>query len=438
MIKSLFSKLSVVLGIYSFILAVYSVFSYSLTDPNLVIIKWKPFLHFQQWMWQTFFHNAQLLTITYIAIIIALFIVYWRIIVLLKQSSVYYQKSSGELLGIYLLLVAPLFFSYNALSHDVFNYMFNAKMVLEFQANPHVRVALDFAYDPWLRFMHNTHTPAPYGYGWTAVSLLPYLLGMGKFLSTWLAFRLWAVLSLVATYYALLRLARANKQVVETQQLAFVFLNPLIVIEIISNMHNDLWMIAPAILALSFLLELSPGKKNQIWTFLLSLGLFGFSISIKWATLALLPLVILIITTKLYLFKFAQFAEKKLSNFATIPVSVVHFFEQKIYTIVPLCASILLFLPLLTSRSQYFLPWYLSWALLWVVLIENRTWKKILLIFSISALLRYVPWLWTGGFDGNVILYQRIYTFAPACVLLIYSLLRQLSAMSSSKITVIR
>lgn len=160
----------------------FSVFSYSLTDPNLVLINNSIYWRFQQFMWQTFFVNSQLQTSIFIGLFIYLFSCY---LFLLKYLI---KLSFKEHILLCIIVSVPLLFSYNALSHDVFNYIFNAKMVAVYHTNPHTHVALDFPHDEWIRFMHNTHTAAPYGYVWTLISLLPFLLGSGKFILTFFSF----------------------------------------------------------------------------------------------------------------------------------------------------------------------------------------------------------------------------------------------------------
>src|SRR5690606_16427971 len=154
---------------------------------------------FQQWMWQTFFENRELMTYVYVGIVAVAFALYWAV------TRDFNRKNVRLTLITSLLILSPLLLAYNALSHDVFNYIFNAKMVRVYQADPHNKVALDFPQDDWLRFMHNTHTPAPYGYGWTAMSLVPSAIGMDKFVITWELFRLFSVVSLVLLFgtYAL-------------------------------------------------------------------------------------------------------------------------------------------------------------------------------------------------------------------------------------------
>jgi len=358
----------------------YAIFSYALTDPNLVLISWPPYWRFQQWMWQTFLHQRELLTQVYVLFITGFFVVY---LFGLKLTTHTQSLSSKKLLFAYLLAVSPLFFSYNALSHDVFNYIFNAKMVLVYQANPHVQVALDFTHDNWTRFMHNTHTPAPYGYGWTALSLIPYAIGFNTFLLTWLLFRGWAVLSIVLLFWVLQKISLTiNKKSLSLPAFWLVFLNPVLFIEVIANQHNDLWMV-PALAALWLLFD-QPTKQTTPKLLASSL-LFGFSTLIKFATLVITPVWLLVLMRRVI---------PKLRNSLS--------WERLSWW-----SSILLFLPLLTLRSQQFLPWYLLWSLVWLPFIKKPWWRHWLITFSLTAMLRYVPWLWVGEYTQLVLTQQK-------------------------------
>ena len=376
------SKTNTVLVIYFLLLTVYTVFSYSLTAPNLTLISWSPFVQFQAWMWKTFFNNRPLLTQTYLALIIALSTTY---IQLFKN----WPKTKKFNWQLPILLSLPLLFSNNALSYDVFNYIFNARMVLVYHANPHLKVALDFANDDWTRFMHNTHTPAPYFYGWTGLSLLPYLAGGGKFLATWLSFRLFSWLSLGGLSWILIKNSRQNRW------LSMTLLNPLLLIEVVSNSHNDLWMMVPAVFSM-LLISKKQDSKTSFFSFILLL----FSTSMKLATLALLPLWL----TFIFPWKkiLPQLQKWLKNNWGFI-------------------SSVLMFLPLLTPRSKLFLPWYLTWPLIWLPLIDNKwkIWKTSLLILASSVLLRYVPFLWAGNYDGPVYSQQLLITWVPIGIFLL-------------------
>lgn len=389
--------------VYFITLIIYSWFSYGLTTPNLILIQADWFSRFQFWMWDLFFNNRVLLVRTYLSLISLLFVSFGMTVYKLRQVDI---GLKGKLF-LLTFLCLPLILSYNALSADVFNYIFNAKMVVEYQADPHVKTALDFEYDPWVRFMHNIHTAAPYGYGWTLLSLPAYLVGMGKFFLTWISFRLFSFISLILAAVSLDWLSwHFQQRPLKFKEWALLFLNPLILIEIVSNSHNDLWMMVPALVSLGLLLAVkklslkTASLKNTLpkTIFLkksgylfLSLTLIAFSISIKLASAVLIPIWLLLAV---------QALDPSFKN------SLVKWFNKHW----PLLASILMFLPLFSPRSQQFHPWYLSWSLIWLPLIKLKWWKQLLLAFSITSLLRYVPFLRANDYDQAILFRQKIIT----------------------------
>ena len=375
---------------YFLSLVLYSFLSYSLTDPNLVLSSWTPYWHWQQWMWQNIWQEPVKQTWLFGANFAFLFGSYfWLITAIqsLKQSLNW--KHVGLLIAI---CTAPLFFSYNALSHDVFNYIFNAKMVVTYHQNPHQHVALDFPDDTWIRFMHNTHTPAPYGYGWTVLSLIPYAFGVGKFTLTWLVFRGWNILAVAGVTWLLYQLftlqhRKPKTEVLESfwRDVLIVMTNPLWLIEFVSNQHNDLWMILPALASLYFIWPRNEQFQRRIPRIILSFGLLALSISTKLATLLLLPIWFFLLIGKLP------------KNWAFY-------------------CSLLLFIPLLTARSQFFHPWYLSWAFVWLPFIKQKSWRTVLLAFSVTSLFRYLPWIWAGEYSDTVLQQQYFITWSAALI----------------------
>lgn len=373
----------------------YSFFSFSLTDPNLVITSWQPYWQWQLWMWQVFFNNSVLLSWGYGSLITML--LGWWLLGMWSHRNLDLHFSAREfrqLLWLLLLLALPLLISYNALSHDVFNYMFNAKMAWYYQANPHVQVALEFPQDDWLRFMHNTHTPAPYGYGWTALSIPISVVGANKFITTWLWFRVASLASLVILAASTWWMVQKTRSSLPFWQWLLVFGNPLVLIEIISNSHNDLWMMWPAVLAFGLL----SFPKTRTWQLILTAALLAFSVSIKLATIVLVPVAVLLWWRP---------------N------------EKVLRTWWPVMASVLMFLPLLSDRSQQFHPWYLTWSLVWVPFLNfkalpkaTQLWPLLLAVFSVSSLWRYWPWLRWGQFTAEVILQQKLITWIPALLVL--------------------
>ncbi|NCN82856.1 MAG: hypothetical protein GW947_02710 [Candidatus Pacebacteria bacterium] len=385
-----------------FCLLGFTVWSYGLADPNIVFTSWQPYWVFQNWIWSLARTFPEWYTAVYVLLIGSLF---WLSLQLKNWLQKFSKISLTQTVLWFLLLISPLLFSYNALSHDVFNYLFNAKMVMVYHANPHVQTALEFATDDWTRFMHNTHTPAPYGYGWTGLSLVPYLLGFGKFTWSWLVFRLFSVASLVLVFVALQQLARRMGKKVSLSDAAVFFLNPLVLIEVVANSHNDLWMLAPALFGLSFLLA---RKRFSLgWRVGISLLLLAFSISIKYATVTLLPVWLTILALE----RFEAGSFGRLQARLHIPkrflIVLTKGIWERVFRSLPYVAAVSLLLPLFTNQSQQYLPWYLTWSLVWLPLISARKWRRFWLVCSIAALLRYVPWLYVGGYEEQTVQWQK-------------------------------
>jgi len=401
-------------------LLLYAIWSFGLTDPNLVLTSFEPYLNFQYKIWHFASDYRQVFSYLYLGIISWLFIGYFWLVKWLKKERP--SLTMQKVITWFLVLLLPLLFSYNALSHDVFNYLFNAKMIVQYQANPHIKVALDFAQDDWTRFMHNTHTPAPYGYGWTIFSLIPFSLGFGKFTLTWLLFRITSILSLVLTFLALKGFAKITSTRLELSDYALFFLNPLVLIEIVSNQHNDLWMMIPVLFSF-IVLARKPGK-NIFQIVISSAALFIFSISVKYATLALTPLWFLVALAYRFEEKLLNNLKKKLHLSEKFISTAIGFFSKKVLSFIPVFASTSMFLPLFTERSQQFLPWYLVWSLVWMPFITQSQIKSTLIVLSISSMLRYLPWLWEGGYVAETISHQKIITWSLPAIWLIWQLVK--------------
>ncbi|HCC84110.1 MAG TPA: hypothetical protein DEP87_00260 [Candidatus Pacebacteria bacterium] len=403
------------LALYALVLTGYAFWSLSLTDPNLVYTSWPPYLRLQQWFWQVIFPNRPLLTGLYLGLMGLL----WLSLSLIWSTAKNWHFGWRKWSLIWLITCSPLLLANNALSHDVFNYIFNAKMVAVYHVNPHIQVALDFKTDPLTRFMHNTHTPAPYGYGWTFFSLLPFGLSFGKFILAWWWFKWLNVIGTVLLIWLLMRLHQQIFGVkISAQDLVLVIFNPLFVIEFLGNSHNDLWLLMPA-LAAFYLVQnwLNQVKSPNLTKLLLSLGLLGFSISTKFVTVLLVPIWATCAAWSLPLAsKLQHQINHQLKQFETLTGLT---FTWQTYW--PLLTSFILFAPLFTGRSQQFLPWYWSWVLIWLPFLRLKWWRQVIVAFSLSSLLRYLPWLWAGNYDGPVLTQQRLITWViPLLWLLIY------------------
>ena len=394
--------------IYFVVASLYALWSWILTAPNLVLSTRPFYWQLQTYLWENFYADRPFVTTAYICLVFLLCVSWWGV----YHFFLRHKTNFRQFRHLFLITILPFLFSYNALSYDVFNYLFNAKMVIHYHANPHVQTATDFPDDDWTRFMHNVHTPAPYGYGWTVISLVPYLLGLGKFLPTWVLFRLLNVALALLLFHLLGQLQRRQSGQIDSARLALFFFNPLFFLEIFANSHNDLMMMVPAFLALSLLWPSE--KKLNRWRLLGAGVAYIFSLSIKYATLTLAPLILILLVVN----DQPRGLQKQLQKLCHIRTKLLWrhwrtlFFDG---------ACLVMFLPLLTSRAQLFHPWYLVWSLTFVPLASQRLTRHSLLLLSFCALIRYVPYLWENGYATHTLICQQMISLLPFFVYLLFN-----------------
>ena len=393
------------LSSYLLLFLIWTLFSFVFTDPNLILINHQYFLNYQTYLWQNILPNNHLRISLYVFLIMALIINYFYLIKFWPQKINYSNKKIiFVILGILFLLII----SYNALSHDVFNYIFNARILVKYGANPHLVVAQRFSDDPWLRFMHNTHTPAPYGQAWTLISIVPYLLGFTKFLTTWLSFKVFALLGMILAYFCLKKLIKKDHK--SPTKLALLFFNPLILLETIGNAHNDWWMMWPVLASFILIDRFKTAKQSKLFYLVAVCVLMFFSILTKYASLIAIPFLLYYLL-KDQLNKLAFFKNKYLNQ-------IKFFFDKYFWDLL----SISFFLPLLTARSQRFLTWYLIWPMTFLPLLKSRWWQNTLVVFSLSALLSYlvdityIPWLYFDQPLPNVLLLKQWLLWLPPLI----------------------
>lgn len=357
-----------------------SLWSYTLVDPNLFLLSQPWWVELQSWFWQNRGDWA-VLAAGYGILVLAWWAVYLAAPRLVQFRAWPERKIPVVFLAFGAMVIAVLWIGHNALSHDIFNYLFNARMVVEYGANPHVCTALEFAYDPWVRFMHNVHTSAPYGYGWTALSLIPYIAGMGTFLLAYLAMKGWMVLGLLLYIFFGWRLFReAQPQADNRVELLWLFVaNPLLLWETVLNGHNDVWMMWPALAAMWLLFRSQ--KTKQWWMIVGTAVLLGLSISVKLVTVVLIPFVV-------GLLLWPWLKQHLSGNWRPVRALGEHLSRYWAeYAVLVLLA------PLVTQRSQQFLPWYLIWSWSFFPLVRWSWLRWFLLALAFTSQLRYIPWL---------------------------------------------
>src|SRR3989304_6764601 len=212
-----------------------TVFSYAYVDLNLTLSQNPQALSFVRLMQQLGYYHRLQATLIYLILIIFAFSFFIINLWLFYKSKIglNYLKIST------ITNTAILIFAYPFLSSDLFNYLFDAKIIINYHASPYTHRPLDFPNDEWLRFMRWVHRYSPYGPFWLGMSIIPAFLGFGKFILNYLTFKIFiAFFHLINTYLIWKILNRTDVEMA-TFGTAFYALNPLFLIEGVANSHND-------------------------------------------------------------------------------------------------------------------------------------------------------------------------------------------------------
>ncbi|MDO8659329.1 MAG: glycosyltransferase family 87 protein [Candidatus Parcubacteria bacterium] len=361
--KKIFPFLSV-----SYILVIFGLFLYSYTqvDLNLTLSQWSIWQVIQKWFQNIGWFQRPLSTALYTFILFLLVIHYFLFLWLIKKNKL----SLGQFWRIVIPASIILLFAYNAFSYDLFNYMFDARIVTYHHQDPYIHKALDYPQDPWINFMRWTHRTYPYGPVWLWLTAPLSFIGMQFFLPTFFLFKALMVGSFLGTVYFIGKILEKISPENKMFGMAFFALNPLVIIESLVSGHNDIVMMFFAVFSLFLLL-----KKRYVFACIL---LF-LSIGIKFATVFLLPVFALIFLL--------QIRRKK--------IDWDKFFQ--------LTSVLMIIAVIAASIRTNFQPWYLLYVLPIASLIAGKHYIFIpSIIISFFALLIYIPFLYLGNWDPPV------------------------------------
>lgn len=222
---------------YTIVLISIALYSYVLVDPNLTLFNHPLWTEFRNRAVIIGYYNRQLSFTMYFILMSLLFIFHYYFVLKIKNIRAIYLA---------FIIGGVLFFSYPFLSHDFFNYLFDAKIVTVYHQNPWTHKALDFPLDPWLRFMHWTHRTYPYGPVWLLVSIVPSFLALGKLLLNLIFFKVVFTVFYIATVFYLNKLDKTYA--------LFFATHPLILIEGLINSHNDFIALTLGLIGVFYLL----------------------------------------------------------------------------------------------------------------------------------------------------------------------------------------
>lgn len=379
----------------SYLLVIVGLLLYSFTQIDLGLTLTR--ISFWQSI-QTFFQsigyfNRPLSTFFYISIILLLFIFYFIFIKKAKNGKL----AKNQIWFLIILMSIILLFSYNAFSYDLFNYMFDAKIVTTYNKNPYEFKALDFPEDPMLGFMHWTHRTYPYGPTWLFLTVPLSYLGSKYLLLTFYLFKGLSVISFLGTAFFIGKIIGRINPKNEILGLVIFALNPLIIIESLISAHNDITMIFLTMTSIYLLLI----NKN-----IRSLILFSISIGVKYANIFLVPIYFLI---------FYFLRKKKNINWDIIFLLIL------VAMIIPVIYA---------SLRTNFQPWYLLFVLPFTAFLSKRYYILVPgIIFSFFALAQYVPFLYLGNWDPpvpNILFWLTIIPILVSIIFVIFWFSKQL------------
>lgn len=369
---------------YSFLVVIFSLFLYSFTqvDLSLTLSQVSIWQVIQKSFQQIGWFNRPLSTLLFVCIITAMFSYYiwflkkvWR-----KQIKI---KEVWILIAVSTIILA---FSYNAFSYDLFNYIFDAKIITHYHENPYVHRALDYPGDEMLSFMRWTHRVYPYGPVWLALTVPLSFLGAKIFLLTFFLFKFLIAGFYVGSTYLIYKInKRLNPENAEFNTLFFA-LNPLVIVESLVSSHNDIAMVFFALLGIYLLL-----LKKKI----LSILAIIISSQVKIPTIALIAPVLLMLwpfNTKI-----------KLDNNRLTQLLVLAMLGVSIFVL---------------TRIEI-QPWYFLWVLPFIALLRpNRYVVALAIGLSAGLLARYSVFLYYGSWDGIALPLRNGFTIiAPIVVL---------------------
>lgn len=334
-------------------LLIFVIYSYSQIDLNLTLSGNHLYQHFQKLLIELGYFARPASTILYILILISLFISYLFFLKLVVNKRI----SLKEIRNIIIASGIICFFAYSAFSHDIFNYMFDARIVTKYGLNPYNYKALDFSGDLWTRFMHWTHRTYPYGPIWLLVTIPFSLAGLQKFTLTLFLFKILFLISYLGSCYLIYLIPKNEKLVA----LTFFALNPLIIIESLISPHNDSLMLFFALLSIFFLISY-----KYVWSLLIMV----ISGGVKFVTA---PLII---------------------------INLYHLLKKPRQILLKNLAMMLILIYLISINVVIYykeiLPWYAIPLIGFAAISESGYIKFIIPIMSFALLTKYIYFLYQG------------------------------------------
>lgn len=347
------TKASIALSVYGVIILILGMFSYGFIDPNLTLSTDNVFLHIAEPLHSLAYTQRPIAAALFFALLIGLFACYGIFLTYAAEIFISWKRACLVLVVSAVILAC----SYPALTYDLFNYILTAKVTYLYRENPYIVMPVEISNEPNLAFTRASNKVALYGPMWITLSSVPHYLGMGSIWQTIIAFKVMNAAAYLGFCYLIYRVTKKMTNVI------FFALNPLVLIEVLMNGHNDIYMMLAAI---GGLLLWQQNRK------VCGLLLIAASWLVKGATLVLTPLLFL-------------------KNVST----------ERLLVIAYCLLSVVLFVVAPVREELY--PWYAVWIIATASLLPLRNHRFIFgftIVLSFALELRALPYMWMGYYEG--------------------------------------
>ncbi|OGE64797.1 hypothetical protein A3I48_00545 [Candidatus Daviesbacteria bacterium RIFCSPLOWO2_02_FULL_36_7] len=291
----------------------------------------------------------------YFALIIIMFICQLIFFI----PSVYKTLNLKPLFIILALITLIYSLSYPFLSKDIFSYYIYAKMAYFYHLNPFNTAPIVLAgKDFFINIAHNTTSPYNYGPIYLLYSVVPMaILTINKIMLYLITLKLLNGILFFISGFLLFKLTNSDRRI-----LAIWFLNPFLIIEWLSNSHNDLVMAAFFIIGFYFFIK----KK-----YLKGLSFLIFSVFVKYISIIATPVLFLNNSLR--------------TNYLKI---------------------LGLILPVLIQFTKRAIqPWYLTWSYMFLPLVQMKTLSWIFFSgIGFIQLINYYRFLESSGWGAGLII----------------------------------
>ena len=222
-------------------------------------------------------------------IVIGLLLIYSIIyfVVIKKENKIFKNNKQILICIIVISFIFMLILPY--LSSDIYYYMGDSWIASKYGANPYY-ITVENLQNNGINdeILNNTgywkNTVSVYGPLWNSIAKLLITLSFGSVTIGLFVFKIASYLLHILNAFIIYKITKSKKYML------IYGLNPLILIEFLSNVHNDIYLITCILLAIYFLVR----KNNKYFTMIF----LALSVAIKYSTVLLIPFVLIYIYRK--------------------------------------------------------------------------------------------------------------------------------------------